>query len=428
MLLKTSKSFQSFLGAAIGSTIEYYDYALFSIFLPIMSPQFFPGQDAYHSLMSGYYILTITMLVRPFGGAIFGHIGDFIGRPRALLLSMYGIAITTFIIGITPTYQTIGFWAIVIIIVSKAFQIACFGGEYSGAGIYVVEHARRGREGLTGAMLTAMMTAGFLLATLLGVLVTSSGMPNWSWRLTFLLGGIAGVFGVLYRKNLHESPQFVPARRSEHSLKNLIKDHPRQLLAGVFIGGFVTAPFTTVVTFINPVLMIKGFMSSHQMMWLQSLMVVIGMVALIFAGRFADKTSPRKVMLLGAFCLSIFSLPLLMLVDLGSVFWLIFASATLVIINDLILGSSNAFLKNIFPPEYRYRGSSVSFTTGMSVLGGMTPLVDNLLYDATGKFASAAIWLVFIGLGSLWSFSRAQSKEQQEISGLIGAQELVGSE
>ncbi|MDQ2995029.1 MAG: MFS transporter, partial [Pseudomonadota bacterium] len=90
---------QSFIGAAIGTLIEYYDTSLFVIFLPLIASQFFPGQDAYHALMNSYYITSISLLARPFGGALFGHIGDMIGRRRALLLSMYGIAITTFIIG-----------------------------------------------------------------------------------------------------------------------------------------------------------------------------------------------------------------------------------------------------------------------------------------------------------------------------------------
>jgi MHS family proline/betaine transporter-like MFS transporter len=399
---------KSFIGAAVGTMVEYYDYALFAMFMPIMATQFFPGKDAYHSLINGYYILTLTMLTRPFGGALFGHIGDMMGRPRALLLSMYGIAITTFIIGLTPTYSAIGIWSIVIIVISKSVQVACFAGEYNGAGIYVVEHAQGHREGLMGGMLTALMSVGLLIASLIGVVLTLDGMPTWSWRIAFYFGGLIGVFGVLYRKNLHESPQFKAADKEQQSFKKLLQQYPRQLIAGFFIGGFATAPFTTVITFINPVLMSKGFMTSNQLMWLQSLLITIGIIVLIISGQFADKISARKVMRYGAASLIVLALPLLMLIDLKSFFWLIFASTILVIINDLITGPSNAFLKNIFPAEFRYRGSSVSFTLGMSVLGGLTPLVENALYHMTGHFAAAAIWLIFIAVGAYWSISAAQ--------------------
>ncbi|MCB1828401.1 MAG: MFS transporter, partial [Coxiellaceae bacterium] len=214
----TNTQRQSFIGAAIGTLIEYYDYALFALFLPIIAPQFFPGDTAYDSLYHGYQILMIAMIARPFGGAIFGHIGDFIGRRHALLLSMYGIAVTTLIIGLTPTYHSIGVFAIMIIVIAKAIQIACFGGEYNGAGIYVVEHAKQHQEGLVGSLLTAIISTGSLIASLLGILLTMDGMPDWSWRIAFFLGGLIGVFGVLYRKKMVEPANFKPAQRSVHNL------------------------------------------------------------------------------------------------------------------------------------------------------------------------------------------------------------------
>lgn len=414
--MSTTIRAQSFIGAAIGTMIEYYDYALFAIFLPLIATQFFPGKNAYEALTNGYYILTIAMLTRPFGGAFFGYIGDMIGRPRALLLSMYGIAITTFVIGLTPTYQAIGIWSIVIIVVSKAFQIACFGGEYNGAGIYVVEHAQPHREGLMGGVLTAMMTAGALLASLFGVLLTLDGMPSWSWRIAFYIGGLIGVFGVLYRKNLHESPQFKPADKTQQSFKQLFQRYPRQILAGVFIGGFATVPYSTVITFINPVLMTKGFMTAHQLMWLQTLMIAIGIIVLIITGKLADHYSPRKVMRYGALSLTVLALPLLLLVEQQSFFWLIFSSSIFIVINDITLGPSNAFLKNIFPQEYRYRGSSIGFTLGLTVLGGLTPVVENTLYHLTGSFASVSVWLIFLGIGSFWSISAAQPAKELQIA------------
>src|SRR5690348_5626387 len=132
MMNTNHSSKKAFLGAAIGTLVEYYDYALFSLFLPIVSPVFFPGTSAYQSLIKGYFIFLIAMLARPFGGAFFGYLGDVIGRPKALLASMYGIALSSIVIGITPSYQTIGMTALVIVMLAKSLQVACFGGEYNG--------------------------------------------------------------------------------------------------------------------------------------------------------------------------------------------------------------------------------------------------------------------------------------------------------
>src|SRR5579862_5369977 len=189
---------KAFIGAAVGTLVEYYDYALFSIFLPIVSPLFFPADSAYQSLVKGYFVFLVAMIDRPFGAAILGHLGDVYGRPKALLISMYGIALSTFVIGITPSSATIGIWALIIVMVAKAVQVACFGGEYNGAGIYVVEHAHNKNEAFVGSLLTAVMLSGALLASLLGILLTYPFMPSWSWRIAFLLGGLIGVFGILY--------------------------------------------------------------------------------------------------------------------------------------------------------------------------------------------------------------------------------------
>lgn len=400
-----------FFGAAIGTMIEYYDYALFAIFLPLISPLFFPAQTAFQSLEKGYLILLIAMLARPLGGLFFGHFGDLIGRPKALLGSMYGIAIATFLVGIVPSALTIGIWAAVAITAAKAIQLFCFGGEYNGAGIYVVEHANNKHESFLGSFLTAMTLVGALLASVVGVITTSTFMPEWSWRIAFFLGGFIGVFGIFYRKNLIHSPGFKTTNSKQHSFANLMKTYPRELTAGIFIGGFATLPFTTVITFLNPVLMSKGFYNSHQLMLSQTLLIVVAIVSLLCAGKVADKLSPNKTMQFGALLLIVLSYPLLRLVDHGTLYAILFAQIVFIVINEILLGPSNAYLKNAFSMEYRYRGSSFSYCLGMSLIGGLTPVVEGFLYQRTGSFSAISLWLIFIGLCTLISLRRVKRSE-----------------
>ncbi len=125
---------QSFWGAAIGTMLEYYDYTLFLIFLPIFAPVFFQADTNYDALIEGYVILLMAFIARPLGGLVFGYFGDRIGRKRSLLMTIYGIAIATFIIGVTPSHQHIGVAAAIIILACKFVQYFCFGGSiyYSG--------------------------------------------------------------------------------------------------------------------------------------------------------------------------------------------------------------------------------------------------------------------------------------------------------
>jgi MHS family proline/betaine transporter-like MFS transporter len=396
---------KSFFGAAIGTLIEYYDYSIFALFLPLIAPLFFPANSAYQSLIKGYYVLLIALLARPLGGLLFGYLGDMLGRRKALLSSIYGIAIATFIMGLVPSHAIIGAWAAIIITIAKSVQLFCFGGEYNGAGIYVVEHADPKNAGFIGSLLTATTLAGSLLATSIGILATAHFAPAWSWRIVFIFGGCIGLFGIFYRKNLLESPHFQQADVKLHGLSRLFKKYPRELFAGFFIGGFATVPFTTVLFFINPVLTTKGYFSSHELMIAQTLLIIIAIITLITAGRMADKYSPKKVMQLGAIFLMLFSYPLLRLVDHGTLFVILFAEIIFIIINEILLGPSNAYLKSIFATQYRYRGSSLSFCLGMSLLGGLTPIIENYLYQWKHQFSTTSIWLIFVGLGTFLSLT-----------------------
>ncbi len=390
---------KSFFGAAFGTLVEYYDSALTTIFLPIMSPLFFPADSIYHSLVKGYFFMLITLLARPFGGIIFGYLGDTLGRRKALLLSMYGIAVSTLIIGVLPPYSLWGIWAIILLIFTKSIQMLCFGGEYNGAGIYVVEHAKNENEAFIAGSLTAIMLSGSLLASLFGILFTARFMPLWSWRLAFILGSAVGVFAIIYRKDLLETPVFTPANLHIQNFKTLLKKYPRELFAGFFIGGFSTLPFTTVLTFINPILMAKGFITAQQLMKFQSLLILIAIVTLMIAGKWADKCSPKKMMQRGCLFLILISWPCLFLIANNQA--MLFACALIIIANEMLLAPANAYLKNLFPVEYRYRAISFSFCLGMSVIGGLTPLVENFLYTQFGNFQPIACWLILIS-GLTW--------------------------
>ncbi|MDR3491998.1 MAG: MFS transporter [Gammaproteobacteria bacterium] len=401
---------KSFFGASLGTMVEYYDYALFIIFLPMLSHVFFPASTAYQSLVKGFIVLSIAMIARPLGGIFFGYIGDTMSRRKALLASMYGIAFATITIGITPSTLHIGIWATIIIILAKSIQLFCFGGEYSGAGIYVVEHAAGKREALMGSLLSAMTLFGSLIASVVGVILTLPFMPDWSWRIAFILGGAMGIIGIFYRKNMIDIPHFQPANKQE-SFLNLIKKFPKEILAGIFIGGSCSAPITTVLTFIDPVLMTKGYFSSHYLMLLQTVLISFGLLTLFVVGSCADKLTPNKVMKFACWVVMILSYPILLAIDTGNLFFIVPALIALVILNELFLSPSNAYFKNLFPMQYRYRGSSLGFCVGVSLFAGLTPLVESYLYHLSGHFSSITLWLMSIAAGTFFTLRLVEKKQ-----------------
>ncbi len=401
---------KSLLGASVGTMIEHYDYGLFVFFLPVFAPVFFTAKTKYDALSKVYIVLLFAMLARPLGGLFFGHLGDRLGRKKAMLASMGGIAIGTSLIGVIPGHDRIGIWAVVLVTLAKTIQLFCFGGEYNSAGTYVVEHALQRHEGFIGGMLSAVTLFGALLASLTGVLATSDGFPDWAWRVAFLFGGLAGFFGILYRKNLQESPVFEPAKIGEHRLSHIFTRYLRQTMAGIFIGGFCTLPATTILTFINPVLMTTGYFTKQQFMWLQSFLIVVAVISLLVTGMAADKKTPVKIMKWGALSLIFLAFPLLFAMDSGNIFLVVSAQASLIFINEMMLGPANAFLKNAFPVQYRCRAISFSFCLGMSIVGGVTPVIESYLYKLTQGFSIISLWHILFGLLTYASLKRAHDE------------------
>jgi len=413
-IVSSNISYKSFFIAGLGTMLEYYDFALFAIFLPIIAPVFFPARSSYESLMKAYVVLMIAMIMRPLGGIVFGYVGDLWGRRRALLISMYGIALATIMLGLIPPYKSIGIVAIILVLIAKSIQMLCFGGEYNGAGIYAVEHATKAYEGVFGGMLTATTLLGALLASLAGVLCTAEGAPTWAWRAAFIGGGIVGVAGILFRSKMHESPQFKPANLVQHSFAKMLKKYPQQLFAGVMLGGLATVPFTTVIVFINPALVKAHIITVQQMMEMQAILIGVAIAVVIRAGRLADQISPKFVMQMGAIALVVFAYPLLHLINSHSYTIILTAEIALIAINEIVLGPSNAYLKNLFATEYRYRATSFSFCIGLSIIGGVTPVLENYLHRLTKEFSILSVWLILIAAGTFVAIKIAERKESAQ--------------
>lgn len=405
---------KSLLVASLGTLIEYYDYSIFTMFLPFLAPTFFAAHSEYDALIMGFYAILIASIARPLGGMVFGVIGDKFGRKVALLCSLYGIAIATLLIGVLPGYATIGVWAMVILIAIRALQMLCYGGEYSGAGIYVVELANGKNVSLIGAILTAMALVGSVVASLVGMGLTalSSGHPNW--RIAFIIGGVFGLSAIYFRRGMTESLNH--SELDNHaSLGSIFKNYPKQIFAGVCIGGFSTVPFSTVLAFINPVLKTKGYLSGFGFMSLQFALSTIAVIILLTSGLLADKLTPLKVMRRATIWLIILSVPLGLMLQSMTIWLIIAAEITLVVINEFLLGPSNAYLKQLFPANCRYRGVAFSFCLGMSLFGGITPVVENWLYQTSGFMASISLWLILVSSLTYLALILAPQQNERKI-------------
>ena len=391
----------SLIGASFGTMIEYYDYAIFALFITLMMPTLVGEHSGLSALMSGYTILLVSQVLRPVGGLCFGYFGDRLGRKRTLIYAIMGISLSTMLIGFMPGAAQIGIAAFVLVMLLKSIQVFCFGGEYNGAGVYVVEHAKPYNECFWGSVLTAMTLFGALIATVIGFFLTLKGMPPWSWRIAFVGGGLFGLCGIWYRRKMIESPDFINDKTPPRSLQKLLTLDWQAIVVAAAIGAFATVPFTTVVIFINPFLTVHHYVTAHQMMLLQLLVILFAMIVLIWAGYLADRFGPKRVMLAGALIITLFSLPALMGLDHNNFPWIIAGQLTLILGNELLLGPSNAYMKRSFPVHSRYRGVSLGFCVGMAFAGGVTPFIENGLYHLNDSFTWIFVWPTIVGILTL---------------------------
>lgn len=388
----------SLIGASLGTMIEYYDYAIFALFVAVIMPVITGQHHAAAALTSGFVVMLISQLLRPIGGLAFGYFGDRFGRKHTLIFAIVGISISTLLIGFLPGYAHIGSLAIALLILLKSIQIFCFGGEYNGAGVYVVEHAKPEHAYFWGSVLTAMTVLGALAASIIGYFLTLPSMPHNSWRMAFILGGVFGLLGIWYRRKMVESPVFLKDKSEPKSLVVILRTSWKAMLVAMAIGAFSTVPFTTIVVFINPFVAVHGLLTAHHMMLLQFVIIAFSMTALVLSGYLADRLGAKKVMLTGVSIVLFCALPSLLGLTHHNLIWIIIGELVLLLGNEMVLGPSNAYLTQKFSVHARYRGISLGFASGMALAGGLTPLIENELYHLAGNYHWLFIWPSAIAL------------------------------
>lgn len=391
---------KSIFAAMAGTILEFYDFSLLALFLPILAPLFFPSEDPFASLMMAYGLLMVSVVTRPLGGLFFGYIGDKYGRKKALLISILMMSIPCILTGFLPTYAQIGILAPLLMGLFRAMQALCCGGEYSGAGLFVVEHAKQGQKGAQGGFLTASNLLGCFLASMVGLIFTMESMPRWGWRVPFILGGIMGIVGLFYRRTLKESPEFLCTQKEDRLKASqflpFLKSNKAPILCAMGIGGLAGVPFSVVVVYMLPVLKVKGIISTTDVMLFNSAYMLFCMLVLAVSGWLSDRLGQARMMRAAASWLFVLSIPAIYVFNVSDLFDITLIHLGLLIGNEIFLGPSNAFLCRLFPVTARYRGISFGYCLGMVLMGASTPFICVNITTMVGFKYLPAFWIMFV--------------------------------
>lgn len=377
------------ISVVAGHLFEHYDVTLYGFFAVLLAPIFFPTGSVYSAQIASFGAFAAGFLMRPLGGFIFGYIGDHYGRRRALLLSMSLAVLPTLLIGLLPTYESIGLAASILLVLLRLAQGVSVGGEYSGAVIYIFEHSYQKRPALKAGFLIGSGFAGAVLGTLMGTLCTSSLMPSWGWRIPFIVGGIMGLVIYLMRQGIQETPEFKALsdlhKLSESPLKHIFSLHKKEFFCCVVFGGANLVPLYLATVYINSWFVELG--ATRAEILLDNTIVLLSSGLLMpFAGIIADRVGAFKLMKVALTFLIVGSIPLYVYVA-ADPSWenYLLLQGGLVLLNACIITPLTCFLPTLFPAAHRYTGLSVSYTLGQAILGGLTPLIATVLTASIGE-------------------------------------------
>lgn len=413
------KQGKNFIAAFMGTALEFYDFALFGLLAPVLSTLFFPKEDPIAALIASYSIFAAGFLIRPLGGIVFGYVGDTFGRKKAMVISIIAMMVPTSLIGFLPTYAQIGLWAPIILSLCRLLQGLCAGGEFSGAAIFVIEHAHTNRKYFSGSLVTASSVVGMLAASTMASLCALEMMPSWGWRIPFLLSIPIALLGFYIRKNTEETEAFKEAQKTQGnqtpSLLSIFKDNFISLFITFGIGAFIGVLYYVPFVFMGHYHTLVTSLSTSLTLVIITLGLIVYMLCICLAGYMADKFGPQKVMLTTVFTTLVLVYPAFWLIKTGSFTAVIQGELILSILAGLFVGPANGLTASLFKVKGRCRGVSFSLSLGISLFGGLTPVILVYVINQTHMLMWPAVWMAFGSLIAGISLL-ASAKKQKEIA------------
>lgn len=364
----------------VGGTLEVYDLTVYGLMATILAPIFFNPDNLFSSLIQSYGAFCMGFLARPVGAILFGHLGDFFGRKKALVLSSMLMAFSTLALGLLPTYESIGAWASLGVFIIRILQGISVGGEYTGGLILAIEHTSPDKRGKAGGLVVAGYMGGVFLGAVTSFLFTLPLMPSWGWRLPFIFGFLIVGVGLYIRQKIQESPEFISPKKEDASsfFQDFLKN-PMVFLSCIGAAGSAGVFCYSLAVYIPTYLKKVFFLSQTTAMLIPIAMTFCMMIGNLSFGILSDKVGRLQIMRIGGILTVLSVFPLFYLLKSGSFATCMTALLIVGFLSTIFGGPMNTFVVEAFAPVHRYRSAALSYSLGMSVFGGTAPLISSWL-------------------------------------------------
>ncbi|WP_454784025.1 MFS transporter [Legionella sp. WA2024007413] len=419
--MNNSASKKALLAGVSGTTLQWYDFAIFGYFAPIIAATYFPADNQMASLLNTFGVFAVGYLLAPLGSIFFGSIGDKFGRKRALTLSILAMAIPTALISIVPGYQLIGISASILITFLRIIQGFVASSEFTGSAIFLVEHAKPEKKAFYGSLTSSAYSFGSILAGLAASFFTASFMPSWGWRIAFALALIAGILIFYLRTHVSETPEYqkITSHEKKHSpFLKAIKEKSYAIIGVIgiawLVGIMTFGTYVFTATYLHHYFNIS--LSLATLIITLSLMVDASLEP--FIAILADRIGFLRIIQFGMLSLLLLSIPIFLLLSTGDWVLITFGMVLMSILIAITYAPLNAYMVSLFPHQYRYSAFGIAFNIGISLFGGTTPLIMMWLVNKTGNFIAPAWYYILgaiIGLISLavCEYSQRQINDSQ---------------
>ena len=408
------------IASTVGTTIEWYDFFLYGTAAALVFPRvFFPGQSDYAGVLASFGTLFVGFAARPLGAAIFGHLGDRIGRKGTLVATLMLMGIATFLIGVLPGYSGIGLAAPIALVLLRVVQGIGVGGEWGGSVLMSMEWGKQHRRGLMASWPQLGVPLGLLLSTLMVKLmsaVTGPAFETWGWRVPFLVSIVLVGVGLYVRLRVDESPDFAAVKTRKAVIRQpvwqAIRRHPREILTSAFVRLSEQAPFYLFITFVLTYGTKELSLNRGELLNDTLIAAVLGLVSVPLSGYLSDRIGRRLMYGIGVVCTGLYAFPYFGLLDSRKSGLVLLAIVVSLIVHDMQYGPQAALIAESFGTNIRYSGAGLGYQLASVIAGGPAPLIAAAIVERTGSSTGISWYIVIcaaVSFGALLLMPRRSS-------------------
>lgn len=377
------------VASTVGTSIEWYDYFLFGTMAALVFPKlFFPKSDPLTGTLNNYAIFFVGFLARPVGAWLFGTYGDRIGRKATLIATLLFMGIATFLIGLMPTYNSIGLWAAVILVILRLCQGIGVGGEWGGSVLMSMEWGSAKRKGFLGSWPQFGVPVGLLASTAITALTLTiagtSTFQAWAWRIPFLLSIILVGVGLYIRLGIMETPVFqsiVRERRVEaRPVTEVVRQNWREIILSALLRLPEQAPFYLFTTFVFTFGAFATKLDKPFLTWAVSAAAVVSLVTIPLFGHLSDRIGRKTVYMAGIVVMAVWGFVYFGLYSTAVPLLVFIVIALSLIPHDMQYGPQASLIAESFTGRLRYSGASLGYQLASVIAGGPAPYIATRIW------------------------------------------------